>query len=144
MTNSEENTSRTAQSQDQSITSKTGVPLCDLSLDRVAGGWGQMKDFSISQQALLHQAEIATAGGWRQLGENFRRAAELVDVPDNIILQIYEGLRPFRATAAELGELAGQLRLQFHAPECARWVEEAAEVYVSRGLLKTAHENSDR
>jgi propanediol dehydratase small subunit len=144
MTDSEKNTSRSARLHDHSITSKTGVPLGDLSLDRVAAGWGEMADFSISRQALLHQAEIATASGRRQLGENFRRAAELVDVPDNIILQIYEGLRPFRATAAELGELASQLRLQFHAPECARWVEEAAEVYVSRGLLKTAHENSDR
>ncbi len=144
MTNSEKNTSRAARLQDQSITSKTGVPLYDFSLDRVAGGWGGMEDFSISQQALLHQAEIATAGGWRQLGENFRRAAELVEVPDSMILQIYEALRPFRATAAELGKLAGQLRLRFHAPECARWVEEAAEVYASRGLLKTAHENSDR
>jgi propanediol dehydratase small subunit len=144
MTNFEKNTSRAARLQDQSITSKTGVPVNDLSLDRVAGGWGEMADFSISRQTLLHQAEIAAASGRRQLGENFRRAAELVDVPDNIILQIYEALRPFRATAAELVKLASQLRLQFHAPECARWVEEAAEVYASRALLKTAHENSDR
>jgi len=141
MINSEKNAARL---HDKSITSKTGVPLNDLSLERIAAGWGDMADFSISRQALLRQAEIATAGGWRQLGENFRRAAELVNVPDDIILQIYEGLRPFRTTAAELGELASKLRLQFHAPECARWVEEAAEVYVSRGLLKTAHENSDR
>lgn len=144
MTNSDKSTSRAARFEDRSIASKTGVPLSELSLDRVAGGWGEMEDFSISQQALLHQAEIATAGGWRQLGENFRRAAELVNVPDEIILEIYEGLRPFRATAAELGKLASQLRLQFHAPECAGWVEEAVEVYARRGLLKSAHENSDR
>jgi len=141
MTHSENNTARL---RDQSITSKTGVTVSDLSLERVAGGWGEMTDFSISRQTLLHQAEIATAGGWLQLGENFRRAAELVDVPDNIILQIYEALRPFRATAAELGKLASQLRLQFQAPECARWVEEAAEVYAGRALLKPPHENSGR
>jgi propanediol dehydratase small subunit len=144
MTDFEKNTSRAARSQDQGITSKTGVPVHDLSLDRVAGGWGEMADFSISQETLLHQAETAAASGRRQLGENFRRAAELVDVPDSIILEIYEALRPYRATAAELGLLASQLRLQFHAPECARWVEEAAEVYASRALLKTAHGNSDR
>ncbi|MBZ5593885.1 MAG: diol dehydratase small subunit [Acidobacteriia bacterium] len=119
------------------IASKTGVPVEDLVLDRVAGGWGDMADFSIARETLLHQADVAAAGGRRQVAENFRRAAELVGVPDDMILRIYDALRPFRATPSELATLAAQLRLQFHAPECARWVEEAAEVYASRGLLRT-------
>lgn len=119
------------------IASKTGVPVEDLVLDRVAGGWGDMADFSIARETLLHQADVAAAGGRRQVAENFRRAAELVGVPDDMILRIYDALRPFRATQSELATLAAQLRLQFHAPECARWVEEAAEVYASRGLLRT-------
>jgi propanediol dehydratase small subunit len=73
------------------------------------------------------------------VAENFRRAAELVGVPDNVILQIYDALRPFRATQPELGALADRLRSQFQAPECARWVEEAGKVYASRGLLRAAN-----
>jgi propanediol dehydratase small subunit len=120
------------------ILSKTGVPVDDLLLERVSGGWGEMADFSIARETLLHQAEVAAAGGHRQLAENFRRAAELVGVPDKIILQIYDALRPFRATQPELGALADQLRTQFQAPECARWVEEAGKVYAMRGLLRAA------
>jgi len=118
------------------IVSKTGVPLDGLLLERVAGGWGEMGDFSIARETLLHQAEVAAAGGHRQVAENFRRAAELVGVPDDVILRIYDALRPFRATQAELEALAGRLRTQFQAPECARWVEEASTVYAGRSLLK--------
>jgi len=53
-----------------------------------------------------------------------------------LILQIYEALRPFRATASQLAELANRLKKQFEAHECARWVEEAAALYDRRGLLK--------
>ena len=120
------------------IVSKTGVPVDDLLLERVSGGWGEMADFSIARETLIHQAEVAAAGGRRQVAENFRRAAELVGVPDNIILQIYDALRPFRATQLELGALADRLRTQFQAPDCARWVEEAGEVYARRGLLRAA------
>lgn len=118
------------------IVSKTGVPLDDLLLERVSEGWGEMGDFSIARETLLHQAEVAATGGHRQVAENFRRAAELVGVPDDIILQIYNALRPFRATQPELEALAGRLRTQFQAPECARWVEEAGQVYASRSLLR--------
>lgn len=118
------------------IISKTGVPLQELSLERLAGGWGEIEDFCISRETLLCQAEVAASSGRRQLAENFRRAAELVHVPDAVILQAYEALRPFRSTRTDLAELSRQLKLQFQAPECARWVEEAAEVYARRGLLK--------
>jgi propanediol dehydratase small subunit len=123
-------------SADRRITSKTGVPVEDLTLERVNGGWGDMADFSIARETLLYQADVAAGGGRRQVAENFRRAAELVSVPDDIILRIYDALRPSRSTHSELAALAAQLRLTFHATECARWVEEAAEVYASRGLLK--------
>jgi len=124
-------------SADRRITSKTGVPVEDLTLERVNSGWGDMTDFSIARETLVHQAGVAAVGGRRQVAENFRRAAELVNVPDDIILRIYDALRPFRSTHSQLTILAAQLKLQFHATECARWVEEAAEVYARRGLLKT-------
>jgi len=121
----------------RTIKSKTGVPLEDLRLDRLAGGWGMMEDFSISRDTLLRQAEIAESAGRRQLAENFRRAAELVQVPDEVILRAYDALRPFRSSASDLAELANELNSRYQAPECARWLEEAMHVYARRGLLKT-------
>jgi propanediol dehydratase small subunit len=117
------------------VKSKTGVSLEELRLDRVVSGWGDMADFSIAPETLRHQAGIADAAGRRQLAENLRRAAELVHVPDAVILDIYNALRPYRSKAAELEAMAQRLRIEFSAPACARWVEEALEVYASRGLL---------
>ena len=134
-------TERDQKADGRRIISKTGVPLSELVLERVAGGWGEMEDFSISRETLLSQAEIAASSGRTKLAENFRRAAELIAVPDDVILRAYEALRPFRSTRTELAELARQLKLEFYAPECARWVEEAAEVYEWRGLLKPGQEN---
>lgn len=91
----------------------------------------------ISYETLVHQAEIAERAGRRQLAENLRRAAELVDVPDDFILQVYNALRPRRSTAAELAAYALRLRDEFHAPHCARWMEEAAAVYAGRHLLRS-------
>ena len=54
----------------------------------------------ISSETLLHQAEVAEQAGRRQLGENLRRAAELVPVPDDFLLQVYNALRPHRSTFA--------------------------------------------
>ena len=80
----------------------------------------------ISYETLLHQSEIAERSGRRQLAENLRRAAEVVQVPDDFILEVYNALRPRRSTATELAAYAVRLRDEFHAPHCAPWVEEAA------------------
>ena len=58
------------------------------------------------------QAEIARAAGRPTLARNFERAAELVDVPQDVILQLYELLRPGRAKdkAAAAGGGARLLR----------------------------------
>jgi propanediol dehydratase small subunit len=95
-----------------------------------------MDDFSIAPETLRHQAGIAESAGRRQLAENLLRAAELVHVPDAVILDFYNALRPGRSTASELGAMARRLRMEFSAPACARWVEEALEVYARRGLLR--------
>lgn len=87
-------------------------------------------------ETLLHQSEVAERAGRRQLAENLRRAAELVRVPDDFILQVYNALRPRRSTAAELAAYALRLRQEFQAPHCARWIEEATEAYTQRHLLQ--------
>ena len=69
------------------------------------------------------------------MARNFERAAELVDVPDEVILKMYNMLRPNRATKAQLLAMADELANKYHAKTCAKLVLEAAEVYEKRGIL---------
>jgi propanediol dehydratase small subunit len=64
------------------------------------------------------------------------RAAELTAVPNDEVLQMYETLRPRRASYAELQELADRLEQVHNARENAALVREAAEVYRARNLLR--------
>ena len=66
---------------------------------------------------------------------NDLRAAELVDVPDDVILKMYDKLRPNRSTKLELVMMAKELVEKYNAKNCARLVMEAAEVYEKRGIL---------
>ena len=77
---------------------------------------------------------MARAAGRPQLAENLLRASELAAVPDESILALYTALRPRRSSAAELERWARQLE-DWHAPQTAAFVREAAEVYALRGLL---------
>ncbi len=49
------------------------------------------------------------------VARNFRRAAELIAIPDERILAIYNALRPFRSSQAELLAIADELE---HTPAC--------------------------
>ena len=82
--------------------------------------------------ALMHIAET------EQLDpeKNFERAAELVDVPDEVILKMYDKLRPNRSTKLELVMMAQELLEKYNAKNCAKLVMEAAEVYEKRGILR--------
>ena len=60
-----------------------------------------LEDLRITATALRQQAEIARAAGRDTLAENFERGAELVDVPQDTIMRIYELLRPGRAKSTE-------------------------------------------
>ncbi|MGQ9533490.1 MAG: diol dehydratase small subunit, partial [Desulfotomaculales bacterium] len=87
-------------------------------------------------ETLRLQAEIAAAVGRRQLAENLRRAAELTAIPDERILEIYNALRPYRSTKAELLAIADELESRYGARINAAFIREAAEVYERRGRLK--------
>ena len=114
----------------------TGKPLGEVTLDKLVAGAIGMEDLRITAEALGHQAEIARAAGRPTLAENFDRAGELVDVPQDFIMQVYELLRPGRAQAkADLLSVANTLRANYGAERLARFVEEAAEVYERRGLF---------
>jgi propanediol dehydratase small subunit len=113
-----------------------GKRLKDLTIERLLAGEVDMEDLRITAEALGYQAQIAQAAGRPRLAENFTRAAELVDVPQEFILRVYELLRPGRAKSkSELLAAASTLRSSYGAKRLARFVEEAAEVYDRRGLF---------
>lgn len=115
---------------------RRGKKLEDLTLAAIEGGEVALEDLRITPEALRQQAEIARDAGRPTLGRNFERAAELVDVPQDVILRIYELLRPGRATGkADLIEAANLLRGTYKAEQMACFIEEAAEVYERRGLF---------
>ncbi len=119
-----------------SIAGPRGVMLDKITLDAVSAGEIEIEDLRISREALLAQADIARAAGRNTLALNFERGAELIDVPQDIIMQTYELLRPGRAnTQSELLAQAKLLREEFGAANIADFIERAAEIYRQRGLL---------
>jgi propanediol dehydratase small subunit len=118
------------------IAGQRGRKLGDITLDAMVSGEVQMEDLRITRQALQYQAEIARAAGRPTLAENFERGAELVDVPEDVVMQVYELLRPGRAAEkTALVEAAKVLRRDYGAAKLADFIEEAAEVYERRGLF---------
>ena len=117
------------------ITSKTGKALSDITLDEVKKNHISSDDIKISKETLNAQGQIAKEAGSAPMELNFARAAELVDVPDEVILKMYDKLRPNRSTKLELVTMAKELLDKYDAKNCARLVMEAAEVYEKRGVL---------
>lgn len=118
-----------------SITSKTGKKLNDINLDEVKKGNVNADDIKISKETLLKQAKVAKAADNIQLGENFERAAELVDVPDDVIMNVYNKLRPNRSTRQELLDIADELVSKYNAVLCGDLVLETVAIYEKRGVL---------
>ena len=113
-----------------------GKKLNDITLDAVIAGDVTIEDLRITPAALEAQASVARAAGRPRLADNFQRAAELVNVPQDVVMGIYELLRPGRAKSKqELLAVAEDLRTAHAAPLMADFVAEAAEVYEIRGLF---------
>ena len=114
-----------------------GKGLDEITLEGVVAGDVDMEDLRITPEALRAQAEIARAAGRPALAANFERAAEMVKVPQDTIMEIYELLRPGRAKdKGQLLSAARRLRDEFGAMRLAAFIEEAAEVYERRGLFR--------
>lgn len=114
-----------------------GKGLDAITLEAVLAGEVTLEDLRITPDALRLQAEVARAAGRPTLAENLERAAELVAVPQEAIMRVYELLRPGRAESAEvLRAAAAELRERHGAPGMAAFVEEAAAVYEARGLFR--------
>lgn len=120
-----------------SVQTLNGRPLRDLTLDNLLAGHVAASDFGITAEGLRLQAAIAERAGRPNLAQNLRRGAELVEIPDNVLLDVYELLRPGRAQNAEdLRAAANQLRETYEAKETASLLEEAALVYERRGVFQ--------
>ena len=118
-----------------SITSRTGKKLSEITLEEVKKGNIKADDIKISKETLKKQGEVAMDADNPAMAGNFERASELVDVPDEVILKMYNKLRPNRSTKLELVEMAKELLEKYHAVNCAKLVMEAAEIYEKRGIL---------
>ncbi|GAB6179578.1 diol dehydratase small subunit [Desulfotomaculum defluvii] len=114
----------------------TGKKLNEITLEKVLSGTVKPEDVRITPETLRLQAEIADGVGRTQFANNLRRAAELVAIPDERLLEIYNALRPYRSTKQELLAIAEEMESKFNAKINAALVREAADVYERRKRLK--------
>ncbi|ESZ20109.1 MULTISPECIES: diol dehydratase small subunit [unclassified Mesorhizobium] len=121
---------------DQAV-SASGMPLADLTLDAVISERIGAEDIRISADVLRLQASIARDAGRDRLALNLERAADLVSVPQDLILDTYEMLRPGRIPEAHLlKERAELLRREYGAHTIAALIDEAVAVYERRNLFR--------
>ena len=121
----------------EAAVSASGMPLDGLTLEAVVSGKVGPADIRISADVLRMQAGISRAAGRDRLALNLERAAELVAVPQKIILETYEMLRPGRLPDPTLlSERADMLRRDYGAHTIAALLEEAVAVYGRRNLFR--------
>ncbi len=125
-----------AEKRPELLKSPSGKTLSDITLDNVVSGAIKSEDVRISPETLRMQAEIADGIGRNQFAANLRRAAELTAIPDARILEIYNALRPYRSTKAELLAIADEMENKYAAKINAAFVREAADVYQRRNRLR--------
>jgi len=126
-----------AENAPERVRSRSGRSLAELPVEAIARGEVGIEDLGIAPEGLRAQAEVARRARRPTLARNLERAAELVTVPEELLLRVYELLRPGRAKAkTELLAVATELRSGYGAKLNARLVEEAAEHYERRGLFK--------
>ena len=118
------------------VRTKSGRALDELTIEAVLTGELTVADFRISGETLRRQADSAKAAGYRQLAENLRRAAELTRLSNQEVLDVYDALRPGRTTYGQLIALAERLEKEHQAMLTAELVREAAQVFLERGVIK--------
>ena len=119
------------------VRTRKGHPLSDLNLDNLLAGRVTASDFAITVEGLQFQAAIAERAGRPNLAQNLRRASELVEIPNNVLLEVYELLRPGRAQSADdLRAVANRLRDTYGAKETASLLDEAALIYERQGIFQ--------
>ena len=118
------------------IRARTGRALEEVTLEAVVQGDVKPEDLTIHRETLEIQAGIAEAAGYPQVAANLKRAAELTNIPNDRLLEIYEALRPGRSTYYQLLSLSQEIAGRYDASETARYIREAADAYRDTGMLK--------
>ena len=108
-----------SEKQPERLKTPSGIAFEAITLEAVLDGRIGMDDLRVTSEALEMQAEIARAAGREQLAENLGRAAELARVPEELILEVYNALRPGRAGAEKVAALAARLEAEYCAVRCA-------------------------
>ena len=118
------------------VKGRRGKSLDEITLSAVLEDRVGLEDLRITGKALRQQAEIARAAGRPTLAQNFERAAELADIPQDVIMRAYELLRPGRARSKEeILAVAKEFRETYAAVLVPAFIEEAAAIYEQRGLF---------
>jgi propanediol dehydratase small subunit len=118
------------------LKSASGKKFSDITLDNVLNGSVGPMDVRIAPETLEMQAQVAESVNRKSFAGNLRRAKELIPVPDARLLEMYNALRPYHSTKAELIAIAEELEGKYNAKVSAALVREAASVYEARGRLK--------
>lgn len=118
------------------IKSPTGKSISDLTLDKMIKGEIGASDMRIAKETLEMQAQVSESVGKDAFAKNLRRASELIAVPDERLLEIYNAMRPYRSTKEELYQIADELEKKYNCKINSAFVREAADVYEVRGRLK--------
>jgi len=119
----------------ENVETPEGTKLSEITLEKVVEGDIDGDELVIAPETLEKQAQVAEDAGRPQVARNFRRAAELTQVPDDRILEIYNALRPSGTDKETLLEIADELEAKYDAEMNAAHVREAAEVYEQRDLI---------
>lgn len=118
------------------IKSPTGKALSDITLEGLMKGEITSDDVKIAPETLEMQAQVAESIGRKAFARNLRRAAELIAIPDDRVLEIYNAMRPNRSTKAELIAIAEEVETKYDACINAAFIRECADVYERRNILK--------
>ena len=114
----------------------TGKRIGEVTIEALMADKISPEDVRITPETLEMQAQVAESRGRDRLAANMRRAAELIAVPDERILEIYNAMRPYRSTKSDLYAIADELESKYGAKVTANLVREAADVGEARDRLK--------
>ena len=118
------------------VRTRSGKTFQEINLENVVSGKIDAQEIRIRPETLELQAKVAETYGRPQLAHNFRKAAELTQIPDEEVLKIYNSLRPVRSTKEELLAIAKEIEKKYQAELNGAFIREAVKVYEKRGLLK--------
>lgn len=118
------------------IYSRTGKKLSTMTLQQVIDGELKAEDMRVSKETLLMQAQVSESAGNFAFARNLKRAAELIEVPDDKVLNIYNALRPYRSTKQELYAIADELEQKYNCVINAEFIREATDVCEKRNQLR--------